>query len=193
MTIEVHSFGREISPGRTTTAALFLLVISCVLAVAMCWKRADNPLVPVTFPPDWNMRFQVPRMLDIVVPRLIRGSTVLPFAGKTADNVEVFCVLWKGEAVAPVDLEAAAHRLMADVRVGTNLFGEVRTSPATTGPMGDFDGAEFVSFSQTAVVRIVNVEGEVYAVLFAVRGSKLDPDIYHLFDLTCRSMSLARK
>lgn len=190
MDIEVHSFSRDISQRRTLLAAAFLLILSCGLAVGMSWRRAANPLVPVLTPQQWKVLFSVPRRFETGEARVARDASALPFFGESSDGVKVFCILWRGTRESGVDLETTAQDILREFGVGVNWFGEARTRPAKAEPMGEQEGLELISVSESAVIRIAAVADEVYAVLFATQRAKLDPEMFRLFDLTCRSMKV---
>lgn len=188
MTIEVYSFGGEASPRRAVAAAAFLLVLSGLLAIGMSWRRAQDPLVPVLTPPDWKVRFHVPRRYVPVDARTIRRSTAMSFMGETAEGADVFCILWRGPASDRDDLRQTAEEVLEGFGVGVNWFGEARTHPPQPAPMGDVEGLELIAQSGSAAVRVARIDREVYAVLFATQKNRLDDETLRLFDLTCRSM-----
>lgn len=190
MDIEVHSFSREISQRRSIVTAAFLLVICCGLGWGMSWRRANDPLAPVLTPSEWKVRFSVPRGFETGEEQRTRQTSALPFYGKTAGGVNVYCILWRGRMQAGIDLEMTAKGVLEDIGKGVNWFGEARTNPATSAPMGKQDGLELLGVAESAVIRIIEIESEAYAVLFATQRGKLDSDAMRLFDLTCRSMEM---
>lgn len=189
MTIEVHSFGREVSPRRTFVTALSLLIICSGLAWGMSRKRAGDPLVSVLTPSDWQVRFRVPRRFETGAPVLTREVTALPFFGTTPDDHRVDCVLWKIPGAGSESLELTALVILQRNAGGSNWFGQVKPLPPKSEPLGVREGLELMSASESAIVRIAMVRDDAYAVSFAVHRSKIDPALYQLFDLTCRSMT----
>lgn len=186
MLIQVHAQEKPAVRRRTIAAAIALLAVSTGLAASLTWGSKGQRTASVLIPTGWSISVRPPpgSVAMSLPPELGRGFSLdFPTSAGTDGRMLVLRL----EQPTGVDLQAAAEGV---------LFSLGQPQPHTVGnlPMvwhdkalGGHEAVEIWDPRAGIAVRVGRVRsGELYAVVFL--QTRIDPDIYDVFERFCHSI-----
>jgi hypothetical protein len=172
--------------------SVLLLLFACALAAEMTWLRSHEPLGDRMRPAGWGVSFRPPRGFKAYTPNGLSLPGIQQFLGATAQGAPVLLGVWHIEE--PPSDEALPVAIGVLQEYTPLWLGESRMPQTTwaSEAIGPLEGAEILSPEGATLVRAaVADESFAVAVTLNLRNGPIDPRLYELFDLTCRSIELA--
>ena len=189
MMVELYNATKPASTLRAWVSSIFLLALACVLAAALCWNRARDPLSVRLEPDGWPISFRPPK-------QFARGEVIqtpfgplIPFFRTTTGSFKAklaIIYLYPSYCDDPSFICTDIARLWA--------FGDSPGEPPAPvkASWGPFEGVETDAKVLSTVARVAVSSTRVgYAVALSVERAPVDKELRRLFDLTCRSIQLA--
>ena len=188
MVIEVYSIQKPVVPRRALVASILLLLLASFLAVAMTWARGGDALGSRLEPEGWSISFRPPRRFSGEFGLSGLGPAY-QFYGSTKPEGVAILVVYRLEDTTPgsarevCEQVLSAHIGLAMPPVGTARFAWFDRK------LGPLDAVEVWEPLMDVLVRAVALEpGDAYALSIGVRGGRISPDTYRLFDQICASI-----
>lgn len=188
MPAEIYSTTKSAAPYRAWVIAAFLLVLASVLAGHMVkrgsgsWRAGD-----LIQPEGWEMGFHPPAQFSEVDPEPEQFGSTLAYEHRQSGGRRLRLTFWRLRAD-----DASAYKIARIIIEASRSWLSLVLGPAPTkalGRLGSRDALEILDPSIPLVLRtLVWDSGWAYAVSLRVEGGAIDPGLYGLFDMTCRSV-----
>lgn len=190
MVIEVHTREKPALGYRTWVFAVLLLVVATVLAGAMSWTRAGDPLAQRIEPAGWLISFRPPRWSGGGEFGETPFGVAFRFHGRTAEGGVATLVVYRIEGPGP-DAKAVCDRILrADLGLEAKPIGWPRFTGLDT-QLGPFRAVQMFDPLVNRVVRAAEFgDAGTYAVSLKVQGAEIKPGIYRFFDQACSSIRI---
>ncbi len=190
MAFEVYSGHTAAWPRRALWMSALLLAVTMAMAATMTSTRGRDPLGGRVGLEGSPISFRAPRSFELDNPVTTSQGPAIPMYGVTgaAHSVMVVRFIPSGQGATAKDL--ARTILSNDGTEEHLLLSLLRGMPPTTPePLGPFEGVEARDRAGAIVTRAaLGPSGDGYAVTLRVEGAVIDPTLYRLFDLVCRSV-----
>jgi len=170
-------------------SAFALITLALVLAGALSWHRAREPLGTRFHPAGWSVSFQPPRGWTPGAAEHVGPTTAIPFHGYTRTGKHVTVAVWRVRGTIAVE-----PRSVTALILGQDAGAGQPDSPETAATgrvarVGRLHGYEQLGPDGRVVVRAAStVNGAVFALSCRVENAAIDEHTYMLFDLTGQSL-----
>ena len=189
MVVELYNATKPGSARRALISSILLLGLAGILAARMSWTRTREPLAVRIEPTGWQISFRPPKRFTPGPLVNTQFGVLIPLHGRTATGADARL------AVVRLDLSGADNpsTVSAELALGFAFLQPFDVQPSipqsVRAPLGPFAGMETLVEPLSTVARVAKASDAVgYAVALSVDGEPIDEDLYHLFDLTCRSI-----
>lgn len=189
MLIKVHSTLKEAKPRRALFMTLGLFIVTIGLAFSLIRERQENKLGPSISLNPLPISFNPPRGFKPLAPSNSEIGAFL--VGQSRQRHLAALAVWK----LAENVTGSHSDLASQVMYWQNFLWKVGSPKAQLtelhGKIGNIDGVELAGLKDGFVARIAELrKGETYVVSLSVREGPIDPKLYELFDLSCRTVIL---
>lgn len=188
MAIQVYSIERPAVPRRALIASILLLLLASCLAAAMTWARSSDAPGSRIEPEGWSMSFRPPRRFDGTFGLTTLGPAY-QFDGSARPEGVAILVVYRLEGTSAHGARDVCECVLG-AHFGLGITPVERAHFAWFDrKLGPLDAVEVWEPVTDVLVRAVVLEhGDAYALSVAVRGGRISPETYRLFDQTCSSI-----
>lgn len=188
MPAEIYSAIKPAVSYRAWLISAFLLIVASALAGNMVqrgagsWRAGD-----LVQPEGWEMSFRAPAQFIEIDPDPRQFGYTYIFEHRPSAGPRVLLTFWRIRA-GDTSASNVAKAIIESSRSWFSLvFGPAPTK--AVGRLGSRDALEILDPAVPLVLRtLVWDSGWAYAVSLRVEGGPIDPGLYALFDMTCRSV-----
>ena len=188
MAIQVYSIEKPAVQRRALIASILLLLLASCLAAAMTWARSSDAPGPRVEPEGWSISFRPPRRFNGTFGLTTLGPAYQFDGSARPEGVAILVVYRLGRRSADGARDVCERVLGAHFGPNLHPVGTARFAWFDRR-LGPLDAVEIWEPLMDVLVRAAVPErGDAYALSVAVRGGRISPETYRLFDQTCRSI-----
>lgn len=200
MVAEVYTTVKPVSPYRTMTMTLLLLILTCMLAADMSRSRHDAVFADSIRIPGWDISFHPPKGFLRVenfqgeIGQAVQFRLLFEQRGEKV-NIELF--VWRLPVKTGLHSSEHCKTLMRWLQAQSSwsLTRLLQLGRAPIEPVGErlgnVDAFEIIDHRISTVVRVGSFSDRwAYGVSMSIRGMDLERSLYSIFDRTCHSIKL---